>query len=394
MKRDPYKNQERYISWKKKVEEKGISEISKVNSDLILAYIRDMEVGRNITLGTKKGPRGFNRLISVRTRLVYLMRKFKEIYNIDDITKIQEEQLHYFFADMRNGVIKREDGGNYKSFVDFIKTFKAFWHWYIKSSRKEGREIIDITSELDNSREKPEWVYLTEEQIKKLCDNCKYEYKVLIMFLLDTGMRAPSELINIKVSDLNKDCKELNIRDEISKTFGRRIKLMLSSKLLKEFIRNNGLKSEDYIFDIDPASTNKYLKRLGQRIFGEELSPAGEKYSNLTMYDFRHCSCYYWLPRYKNENALKYRFGWKKSDKIHYYSELLGMKDTITEEDLLLDLTKTDMEKRLLESEKQNQILMEKMDTIQQQSNKGALLLADLQRKIIELQEAKQNKTK
>ena len=89
-----------------------------------------------------------------------------------------------------------------------------------------------------------------------------------------------------------------------------------------------------------------------------------------------------------------YRFGWKKSDKIHYYSELLGMKDTITEEDLLLDLTKTDMEKRLLESEKQNQILMEKMDTIQQQSNEGALLLADLQRKIIELQEAKQNQTK
>jgi hypothetical protein len=120
MKRDPYKNQERYISWKKKVEEKGIPEISKVNSDLILAYIRDMEVGRNITLGTKKEPRGFNRLISVRTRLVYLFKKFKEIYEIDNITQIKEEQLHSFFTDMRNGVIKREDGENYKSFVDFI----------------------------------------------------------------------------------------------------------------------------------------------------------------------------------------------------------------------------------------------------------------------------------
>ena len=75
MKRDPYKNQERFISWKKKVEEKGISEISKVNSDLILAYIRNVEVGRNITLGTKKEPRGFNRLISVRTRFIYLMKK-------------------------------------------------------------------------------------------------------------------------------------------------------------------------------------------------------------------------------------------------------------------------------------------------------------------------------
>ena len=52
------------------------------------------------------------------------------------------------------------------------------------------------------------------------------------------------------------------------------------------------------------------------------------------MYDFRHNSCCYWLPRYKSESALKYRFGWKKSDKIHYYSELLGMEDTIQKEDL------------------------------------------------------------
>jgi hypothetical protein len=162
--------------------------------------------------------------------------------------------------------------------------------------------------------------------------------------------------------------------------------------LLKDFIRNNGLKSEDYIFDIDPASTNKYLKRLGQRIFGEDMSPAGEKYSNLTMYDFRHCACCYWLPRYKNENALKYRFGWKKSDKIHYYSELLGMKDTITEEDLLLDLTKTDMEKRLLESEKQNQILMEKLDAIKKQSDESTILFEEFKIKLKELEIAKQNK--
>jgi hypothetical protein len=42
----------------------------------------------------------------------------------------------------------------------------------------------------------------------------------------------------------------------------------------------------------------------------------------IKMYDFRHSSCCYWLPRYKSENALKYRFGWKKSDMISYYSHL------------------------------------------------------------------------
>ena len=101
------------------------------------------------------------------------------------------------------------------------------------------------------------------------------------------------------------------------------------------------------------------LKRLAKRILGDGESLARENYSQLTMYDFRHCSCCYWLPRYKSESALKYRFGWKKSEKIHYYSELLGMKDTIVEEDLLTDVTKVEIERRLDRSEKDNQLLRE-----------------------------------
>jgi len=100
---------------------------------------------------------------------------------------------------------------------------------------------------------------------------------------------------------------------------------------------------------------------LAKKLFGDKVSEAGKKFSELTMYDFRHCSCCYWLPRYKSESALKYKFGWKKSDKIHYYSEMLGMKDTISEEDLLVDKTKTEIEQRLTETEKENTILKDKI---------------------------------
>jgi len=82
------------------------------------------------------------------------------------------------------------------------------------------------------------------------------------------------------------------------------------------------------------------------------------------MYDFRHCSCCYWLPRYKSESALKFRFGWKKSDKIHYYSEMLGMRDTIQEEDLLVDVTKTELENRLTKAERNNELLKEDNEQI------------------------------
>lgn len=367
MKIDPYKHKERYFKWKEKVKGQDVPEISKENSDLLKNYLEDMEKGMNIASASVKGSRGFNRLNTLKDRFIFFARKFKEIYNLDNIAQIKEEQLIGFFADMRNGIIRREDGGNYISIDTPASIFKAFWHWHQKVNRKRGIEIQDITKDLDVRKEKPVWVYMTESEVKKLCDNAKYEYKVLIMFLFDTGIRSPTELVNVKVSDLFNGFKELNIREETSKTFGRRIKLMLCSELIKDFVKTKNLSSEDYLFKISPPVTNRYLKRLAERIFGDKASPAGAKYSELTMYDFRHISCCYWLPRYKSESALKYRFGWKKSDKIHYYSELLGMKDTIAEDDMLVDVTKTEIEKRLERSEKEKELLQDRLASMEMQ---------------------------
>jgi integrase len=372
MKIDPYKHKERYENWRKKVDKSGIPEISKYNSDLILRYLNDMGCGYNVSNVSAKGSRSYIRLNTLRQKMVFFAKKFKEVYGTDKITGLTELQLCKFFTDMRNGIITREDGKPYQSAGYYVKNFKAFWHWWMKINKKEGIEIKDLTEDLDSSQDKPRWVYLDEAQVKQLCENAKYEYKVLIMFLYDSGIRAPTELINIKVSDFYSDFRELNIREEITKTFGRRIKLMLCSDAIKEYIKYKGLNPEDYIFSFTPFLVNRYLKRLAKRILGDKESPAGEKYSNLTMYDFRHCSCCYWLPRYKSESALKFRFGWKKSDKIHYYSEMLGMRDTISEEDMLVDLTKTEIEKQLIQSENKNKILNDRIQIIEEQM-KGIL---------------------
>lgn len=318
-----------------------------------------MENGLNIAQGSTKGGRSFIRLNTLRDKLRFFSIKLKEIYNLEKITDVSEEQIAKLFSSMGKGDITWGNGKKYTSTAYFVKIFKAFWHWWIKVNKKKGIEIIDITADLDTSAEKPKWVYLTEEQVKKLYDKAKFDYRALIMFLFDSGIRAPTELINIKVSDLYNDCKELNVREEISKTFGRRIKLMICSKIIKDYILEKGLGKEDYLFPVNPSVVNRYLKRLAVRILGESSSEGGEKFSNISMYDFRHCSCCYWLPRYKSESALKYRFGWKKSDKIHYYSELLGMRDTISEEDLLVDVTKTEIEKRLTKAEREVEFLTE-----------------------------------
>jgi integrase len=369
MKIDPYKHKEKYLNWKEKVKN-GIPDISKFNSDLILRYLDNMEHGINISSTNKKGCRSFIRLNTLREKMVFFAKNFKGTYNLDRIIDIREEDLLKFFSEMKNGNFKRKDKQEYRDISTFVKVFKAFWHWHQKVNRKNGDEIIDISVDLDPRQEKPKWVYLTEEQVKELYNNAKYEYRVLIMFLFDTGIRSPTELINIKVSDLYNDCKELQIREEISKTFGRKIKLMLCSELLKDYIKSQKLKNSDHLFLISPPVVNRYLQRLATRVLGDVESLAGQKYSELTMYDFRHISCCYWLPRYKSESALKYRFGWKKSDKIHYYSEMLGMKDTISEDDMLVDMTKTEIEKKLEKSEKEKYLMQERMQSMEEQMKK------------------------
>lgn len=364
MKIDPYKHKEKYLAWKENNKE-GIASVSPKNSSIIMQYLNDMEKGLNIAQESVKGARSHSRLNSLKNRLIFFSGKFKELYNLDCLTDVSEEQIMSFFSGMRSGDIRRLDGNIFIAPADYVKAFKAFWHWYQKVNRKKGKDILDITIDLDTSRDKPDWVYLTEEQVKQLCDNAKFDYKVLMMFLFDTGIRAPTELMNIKVSDFFNDYKELNIRDEISKTFGRRIKLMLSSELIKEYVKVLKLKLEDYIFTKSPSRTNQYLQKLAKKVLGEAKSPAGTEYSKLTLYDFRHNACCYWLPRYKSESALKYRFGWKKSDKIHYYSELLGMKDTISQEDMLIDLTKTEIEQRLEKSEREKEIMQERLTNME-----------------------------
>ncbi|MFH0808556.1 MAG: tyrosine-type recombinase/integrase [archaeon] len=365
---DPYNHKGKWLRWKSKVQRLGaIPDISRQNSDIILRYLKDMELGINISLGSHKGARSFVRLNNIKQRLIFLSKQFKDIFGSDNLTELTEEQICSFFVDMRNGIIKRQDGGRYRATKDFVKSFKAFWHWWQKVARKEGKEVGDITLYLDSSGEKPEWVYLNEEQVRIFWENCNLKYRVIIMFLFDTGIRAPTELMNVKVSDLSSDLKELNIRDETSKTFGRRIKLMICSETIKRYIEDSGLKQEDYLFKFCPSVANRYLKRLAKKLFGDGKSLAGQNYSDLTMYDFRHCSCCYWLPRYKSESALKFRFGWKKSDKIHYYSEMLGMRDTISEEDLLVDVTKTELENRLAKSERNSELLEAQVENMNKQ---------------------------
>ncbi|MGM5482559.1 MAG: hypothetical protein ACQESF_03800 [Nanobdellota archaeon] len=121
----------------------------------------------------------------------------------------------------------------------------------------------------------------------------------------------------------------------------------------------------DWDFGFDPVPVMKELKRVLK--IGKIDKKYGGKKSNyvtkgIRLYDFRHCSACYWLPRYKSEAALKYRFGWKKSDMIHYYTDFMGMMDTIETEDLYVDVSKMELEKQMEQKNREVELLQEQLN--------------------------------
>jgi hypothetical protein len=382
---DPNHSKRRYQNWTRKNTE-GLFENDIV---LIEQYLYDMEHGIN-TARNKKGSRSYSRLNALMTRIPKIAMWIKERFN-KPVIELTTRECTLLFNDLRTGKITKKDGSRYQSYDDYTKDFLAFWNWYTRKKQREYNEITsekkksvnkeefiieNIMQDVDPSEiEKPKFVYLNDAQYKHLRANANYDYRVLMDFLMDSGIRSPTELMNVKVSDIEKENKDnaiafLNIRDETSKTFGRKIKLMFSYPLLKEYIDTNKIQKNDFIFTKNPNVMNRYLRRLGFKVLkiGEKTFRKAGRFktvpdvkNGITLYDFRHNSACYWLPRYKSEIALRYRFAWKSSRMIEYYTEFLGMKDTIAKEDMLVDVTKTDLENELQKERQERQILDEKM---------------------------------
>jgi len=350
MKRDIYGHEGRYTRWKEDVLKNGEQEFTKKNSDILLKYIFDMEIGANVSISSKKGGRSFHRLNALRQKLSQIIRKLQE-KGVKDITKIKREKLIQFFSDMRSGVIKTQKGGKYKSTGDYVKAFKSFWHWWMKVNRlkKEPIMIFDITEDLDSKdTEKPKWVYLNEKKIPLLLKKAPEKYAPLFDYLYCSGSRI-TEAFSMLGRDIIKKGNEVyaDIREEISKGAGRKIHLKLCGQNILKYKKENKIGDNDLLFPFSSVVVNRHLKELAKKLFGDGISEGGEKYSNFTLYDFRHNSSCFWVRRYKTTSEMMYRFGWKSEKYVLYYSEFLGMKDKIRNEDMYIDVTKTELEKEI-----------------------------------------------
>ncbi len=157
---------------------------------------------------------------------------------------------------------------------------------------------------------------------------------------------------------------------------------MFCSQELKNYVEEKKLSGKDQVFPINPLATNKYYQRNIIKIFGKKKAnqhtKGGEILRKFTLYDFRHNAACYWIPRYKNESGLKYRFGWKKNNMIYYYTKMLGHKDTITKEDMLVDTTKTELEQQLTQEKRSRQLMEERLKALEKKIEQATPLMSKL----------------
>lgn len=344
--------------------------ISPKASELVTRYTLDLSNGKNLAKGQKKGRRSYNHLFAVRHRLSHVISIIERISN-KELIGLDDDDVISVFSSMRDGTLLNKKGKPFLSVYTYAKTFAAFWRWIVRTQKKEGIIIQDIVMDLDTTADrKPKWEYFGLKEVEKMANHApNYLYKTLLYFLFDSGIRAPKEMLNVRVKDItpvpNTEILFLNIREETSKTFGRKIKLMICSEMLRTYIKQSGLKHEDFLFSVEYVVASRIISKIGFEALkiGEEYHTLRKKLvrDGITMYDFRHNSVCHYLPIYKSENQMKYRYGWKKSEMIHYYSEFMGMKDTITDDDMLIDTTKTELQQELEKSKMKVAFLEEQM---------------------------------
>jgi len=370
MKRDIYCHEKRYKNWKEEVVEFGIVGLTKKNADYLINYVFDMEIGVNVSKKNKKGARSYPRLNNIRQRLRQIMIMLQE-RGVNDITRIEEKEVIQFFTEMHTGSIKTKKGEQYRSVGDYAKVFTSFWHWWMKVNRKEGKMLIDISEELDKSSLSSRFVYVTKEQIDEMLPYFEEDEQTIILFVFDSIIRAPTELMSLKVKNLfkEKDIVWVNIPSEISKTnFQRSFNLLYCGDSIIKYIEKKKLNPEDYLFDFNHLQLTKKLHKVAEQLWGEGLShPVAEgKFSNLGLYDLRHSGAIHLRILASrtgkiNLDAIRQRGGWVDFKMLNYYTKFIGLDGSIDKNDLLIEEDKTRLEKEIEELKNSNQIFSGKM---------------------------------
>jgi len=219
-------------------------------------------------LGNELKLRGF----SERTLKMYLFynQKFLEFIKKSP-EEVNEDDIKAFIAK------KMEEGTSTKSIILIKAALKFFYDEVLKKG------IVNFKSP-KVPKKLP--TVLTKEEVKKIIDSIENEkHKLIVMFLYSSGLRL-SELINLKVKDL-----ELNERIGWVRTGkGEKDRMFIISERLVEELRKftEGKNPDDYVFSgrkgrLSPRTVQKIVKIAVKKAgINKEVSPHTLRHSFAT----------------------------------------------------------------------------------------------------------------
>lgn len=344
MKTDVFKREQYYLNWKDRVLAEGVEGLSPENSDLVIRYVLDMESGQNIAKGSAKGGRSYPRLCNLVQRMTWIARMLEE-RGVCNIGECGEKAAFSLFSDMERGILLSRYGKPYKSFGDYAKVFKAFWHWWMKVNRKEGRMIVDITEDIRSHSSLTAFVYVSKDRLDEMLPFFDPDEQVVLLFLFDSMIRSPTEVLSLRACHIYEQDGEtwVTISDEISKTFGRTLNLLYSGQAVREYVNHHRLEADDLLFAFNPNSLNKKMQKVAVQLFGNTRSHAkGELFSKVTLYDLRHSGAVHFRLLAKENpgkislDAVRHRGGWADMKMLNYYTQFLGLDGKIEKQGMML----------------------------------------------------------
>jgi site-specific recombinase XerD len=253
--------------------------------------------------------------LSDRTLSKYLtlLKTNLEIIN-KQTSKLKKEDIEKY-----DKILSEKD---FKSVADYRRNLLIFLNWKLGKNKTNK-----IAGWLDIRQKNKTPDYLNEQEINKLFKNCKnLSERYLICVLFDTGARI-EEFLNIRYEDIefpdkNQNFVKITLKEEYSKTKGRVISCYWKNSLnaIKDFIeekKEEGIKSNEAVYNKSYDSVRMFLHRLGKKILNKEIHP----------HLFRHSSCTHYATRL-NRQELCYRYGWSFSSNMpDVYISRAGMNN-------------------------------------------------------------------